>query len=288
MNSFHILFDHGEHSELLDPVYAPYGKLGFPHPPADRPWISSNFVQTIDGIVSLLGDDSSGCDIAQSAEDRWLMDLLRAHADALIIGLGTLEAERRLERPRPRGPVFRIMDDALRQLRAKLHRGPERNVFVTTGRNLKLDNYAVFDGDKVEPYVVTTEEGAQDLQSQLSSHPEVKVVAAGRGTVDLSLAMRQLRQQFGWKYLLCEGGPSLYGNMLRDGLIDEQFLTVAPYMAGQWAPGYVGSAPTEALRPTLVGGPGFAKDEMVRWEWLSCRKVGDHQFHRFRRREERH
>ena len=90
MHDFQIFFDHGEHSDLLDPVYSPYGKLGFPAAPADRPWVYANFVQTLDGIVSLLGVNASGADIAQSEEDRWLMDLLRAHADAVVMGLGTL------------------------------------------------------------------------------------------------------------------------------------------------------------------------------------------------------
>src|SRR5678809_1462529 len=79
MRDFQILFDHGERSDLLDPVYSPYGKLGFPSPPTDRPWVYANFVQSLDGIVSFLGENASGSDIAQSEEDRWLMDLLRAH-----------------------------------------------------------------------------------------------------------------------------------------------------------------------------------------------------------------
>src|SRR3569832_2300330 len=103
MRDFQILFDHGEHSALLDPVYSSYGRLGFPGPPPDRPRTYANFVQTVDGIASLLGPDPSGGDIAQSAEDRWLMDLLRAHADAVLLGMGTLKAARRLGRPRPRG-----------------------------------------------------------------------------------------------------------------------------------------------------------------------------------------
>lgn len=288
MHSFQILFDHAEHSELLDPVYAPYGKLGFPNPPTNRPWVFANFVQTIDGIVSLLGPDPSGSDIAQSAEDRWLMDLLRAHADAVMMGFSTLATETRLSRPRPRGPVFRIMDDTIRQLRAKLHRGPERNVFVTRAQELNYADYAVFDsGGKVETYIVTTEQGASMLQRFNDTHAHVHVVAAGAGdSVDLPLAMRLLRERYGWKYVLCEGGPTLYGSMLRQDLIDEKFLTVAPFEAGELVPTDLSMQPNgeRSVRPTLLPREGFAKDEMPAWEWLSCRKVGDHQFHRFRRR----
>ena len=88
MRDFEVLFDHGEEPELRDPVMDVYGKLGFPVPVAGRPWVYANFVQTMDGIVSLLGDEAGGADIAESAEDRWLMDLLRAHADASTAGDG--------------------------------------------------------------------------------------------------------------------------------------------------------------------------------------------------------
>lgn len=286
MHDFQILFDHGEHSELLDPVYSRYGKLGFPHPPQDRPWIYVNFVQSLDGLVSLLGPDASGGDISQSEEDRWLMDLLRAHADGILLGLGTLVTETRLGRPRPRGPIFRIADPVLRQLRDKLHRGPERNIFVTGATRLRFEDFAVFDGEKVETYVVTTAPGAELLEAQRSTtHPHVNIVVAGEGSlVDLPLALTVLRESFGFKRLLCEGGPGLYSNLLRQGLIDEKFLTVAPFEAGQQVPALSRVPNENFIRPTIFPGEGFDKEHMVRWEWLSCRKVGDHQFHRFRRR----
>ena len=156
MRDFQVLFDHGESAEFPDPAFAPYGEIGFPPAPADRPWIFANFVQTLDGIVSLLGAESSGSDISQSPEDRWLMDLLRAHADAVLIGMGTLRAETALGRPGPRGPVFRIADPAVRQLRERLQRGPERNILLTGSDDIQLDCYAAFDGNKVESFLLTT------------------------------------------------------------------------------------------------------------------------------------
>ncbi len=284
MRDFQVLFDHGEHSELLDPIYSPYGKLGFPQPPKDRPWVFANFVQTVDGIASLLGPDPSGGDIAQSAEDRWLMDLLRAHAHGILIGMNTLKTEQRAGRPRPRGPVFRIVEPNLQQLRQKLHRGPERNIFVSGRGDFNLDDYAAFDGDRVEPILVLTEDAARALAPQFKTHPIVKTIVAGRGTlVDLETALRKLRSDFGVTHLLCEGGPALYGGMLRAGLIDEKFLTVAPFEAGQLVPRTQREEGRPELRPTVFGGEGFIKDEMVRWQWISCRRVENHQFNRYRR-----
>ncbi len=288
MRDFQILFDHAERSDLLDPVYSPYGKLGFPHPPDDRPWIYANFVQTLDGIVSLLGENASGSDIAQSEEDRWLMDLLRAHADAVLIGVGTLSMEKELGRPRPRGPVFRIVEPTLLQLRAKLRRGRERNVIVSGSGNLQLSDYAVFDGDRVDATIVTTKAGADRLLAQASKFPHLDILAAGEGPeVDLTVAVKELRRRFGIKYLLCEGGPRLYGSMLRSGLIDEKFLTISPLDVGQELPTDQAAVKwtQPAVRPTIFSGQGFTKEKAIRWRWLSCRKVGDLQFNRYRRAE---
>src|SRR5262249_47231117 len=88
--NFEVLFDEGEPSSLSDPAFAPSGKLGFPPPPADRPWTFANFVQSMDGVASFGGKHATGGDLAQSEQDQWLMDLLRAHADAIILGLNTL------------------------------------------------------------------------------------------------------------------------------------------------------------------------------------------------------
>jgi riboflavin biosynthesis pyrimidine reductase len=289
MRNFQVLFDQGEHSELLDPAMAMYGRLGFPSPIAGRPWVYANFVQTLDGIVSLLGDDAGGADISEAPEDRWLMDLLRAHADAVIVGMGTLREEQRMARPRPRGPVFRIMDAGLQQLRAKLRRGRERNVLVTARANFQMSDYAVFDGDHVDVTVLTTQEGARRLEAQRgsaqntprNSYSRVDIIGveADKGKsegIDLRQAVAILQERYGLRYLLCEGGPSLYSGMIAAKLIDEKFVTVSPMEVGRLS----ASGP----RPTVLPELGFSKEEAVRWHWLSCRKVGDYQFHRFRRK----
>ncbi|HVJ04984.1 MAG TPA: RibD family protein [Candidatus Saccharimonadales bacterium] len=281
MRDFQVLFDHGERSELLDPGMALYGKLGFPAH-GEKPWIYANFVQTLDGIVSLLGDEAGGADISESAEDRWLMDLLRAHADAVMLGMGTLREEQRMGRPRPRGPVFRIMDTGMQQLRTTLRRGRERNVLVTARADFQMSDYAVFDGEFVDVTLVTTHEGARRLGPQLEAHPRVDVIAvddveSSRGEgLDLRKAVAELQQRYGIKHLLCEGGPTLYSGMLQAGLIDEKFVTVSPMEVGQLC--------AQGVRPTVLPNVGFSKEDAVRWEWLSCRKVGDYQFHRFRRK----
>src|SRR5689334_12629056 len=118
LRSFEVLFDRSEPATVQSEAYARYGApgLAFPGPPGERPWTYSNFVQSLDGIVSLKGDHATGADLSKSAEDRWLMDLLRAHADAIILGVNTLVEE--THAVGGRGPVYRIEAPEVRALRS--------------------------------------------------------------------------------------------------------------------------------------------------------------------------
>jgi len=287
---FEVLFDHGEPSPVPDASLAGYGDLGFPPPPADRPWIYTNFVQSLDGIVSLLGKHASGGEIAQSSADRWLMDLLRAHADGVLMGMNTLREEMRLRGPESRGIVFQVVEPELLRLRETLGKGRQRNIFVTRGRDLELSQCKVFDGDAVDAVVITSPHGASRLCAH-GTHPHVTVIAAGEGDqLDLPAAIRQLRTRLGVEHLLCEGGPMLYGTLARADLVDEKFVTVAPVEVGQAVPPEQERLANEQgvgrlIRPNVFGGPGFTRETMTRWAWLSCRKHGDNQFNRYRRKQ---
>ena len=295
MRNFEILFDHAESSSFDDAAYERYGKFGFPALPSDRPWIYSNFVQSLDGIASFKGLHATGGDISQMPEDRWLMDFLRAHADAVLLGINTLIDETQLSANR--GPIYAIEDPDLRHLRHKLRRGlnhtdaPDtgKNIFVTGAAALNLSDFRVFDPGPVETFIITTTLGARRL-AEKSSHPHVKVIVSGEGEfVDLAQAMRALRQHHGIERLLCEGGPTLYGYMSRAGLIDEKFLTISPMEIGLFVPREQEPADAERNnppkeRPTTFMAPGFIKENAPWWQWLSCRRIADHQFNRYRRR----
>jgi len=288
VRDFQILFDDAEPSALSHPGYAPYGNLGFPAPHADRPWTFANFVQSIDGVASFKGKHAAGSDISQSAEDRWLMDLLRAHADAILLGVNTL-VEETLSWPElnaGRGAVYRIEEEPLRDLRARLGRAAEKVIFVTASAAIDPRAYRVFDGDAMQAFVLTTAAGAARLKGR---DPRTEVIVAGDDkTINLVHAMQLLRKQHGIRYLLCEGGPTLYGSLARAGLIDEKFVTVSPVELGLIAPEQEVLPTAKAggmanLRPTTFMFPGFSKENAPWYRWMSCRRVGDHQFNRYRR-----
>ncbi|HKD81292.1 MAG TPA: dihydrofolate reductase family protein [Candidatus Angelobacter sp.] len=296
MRDFQTLFDDAEPSPIDHPAYAPYGRLGFPEPHADRPWTWANFVQSIDGVASFKGRHASGADISQSPEDRWLMDLLRAHADAIIMGVNTL-TEETLSWPQlnnGRGPVYRIEDPIARDLRARLGRGTEKVIFVTASAMIDPGAYRVFDGDQMQAFILTTAAGAARLKS---TAPHVQMIVAGKGrAIDLPHAVHKLRTEMNIRYLLCEGGPTLYGSMTRAGLIDEKFVTVSPVEIGLFAPAEQKPVPTTQapapsaggsalnLRPTTFMGPGFTSKAAPWYRWMSCHRVGDHQFNRYRKK----
>src|SRR6185437_15360619 len=287
MRNFEVLFDDAEPLSCDDPAYARYGKLAFPPSPSDRPWIYSNFVQSLDGIASFRGRHATGGDISQLPEDRWLMGFLRAHADAILLGINTLMEETQLLGNR--GPVYSIEDAAIRKLRGKLGLGREKNIFVTGAAYLDLHDYRVFESDSVESFIITTSAGARRLADK-ESHGRVNVIVAGEESlVDLAQAIRILRQNHGVDRLLCEGGPTLYGYMSRAGLIDEKFLTIAPLEIGMYVPPEQEPSDAERSnppkeRPTTFMAPGFVKENAPWWQWLSSRRIADYQFNRYRRR----
>src|SRR5262249_51685358 len=241
------------------------------------------------------------------------MDLLRAHADAIIMGVNTL-VEETLSWPRlnnGRGPVYRIEDPMLRDLRGQLGRSAEKVIFVTASAAIDPRAYRVFDGDQMQAFILTTVAGAARLKGK---DPRARVIlAVDDKAVDLPRAIRLLHAEMNLRWLLCEGGPSLYGNMARAGLVDEKFVTVSPREIGLFAPAEEKTAPAEEesaeertapseqqpgpaehgalptkkgiplLRPTTFMSPGFTSEDAPWFRWMSCRRVGDHQFNRYRK-----
>jgi riboflavin biosynthesis pyrimidine reductase len=293
MRRFEVLFDRAEPNTATAPPFDIYGPLGFPEPPPDRPWVYTNFVQSLDGVASLRGRYASGGHISQSEEDRWLMDLLRAHADALMIGMGTLVEEKALGTPGNRGPIFRIVDDSVRALREQLGRGRERNWFVTGAAAIVMNDFKVFDDERIDTGIVSTRKGAARL---VQKNPTLKsdiLIGGDDEEVNFPEVLAFMRRERGVRYLLCEGGPTLNGSLARADLIDERFVTVSPVEIGLQIPveqelseGERAMPPQlrPKFRPTTFGGPGYTKETATWWEWMSCRKVGDHQFNRYRRR----
>jgi len=238
-----------------------YGRLGFA-----TPVLYSNFVSSVDGVVTLGSTPSAGSVISgKYAADRFLMGLLRACADGVIIGAGTMRATPgHLWTP---GHVYPDLATEFTVLRSNLGRSREpKLVVVTASGEIDASHPAVVKG----AMVMTTEAGAKAIGSRLP--PTCEVVTVGKGkTLDMSDALVELRSR-GLKVLLTEGGPHLMGQLLEKGLLDEAFLTISPVMAGR----------DEESRLGMVEGVELLPKRAVWSTLLSARRHGDHLFLRYR------
>jgi riboflavin biosynthesis pyrimidine reductase len=247
------------HSEDTFPLPADlkqvYGSFGFPEPrDRQRPYTSSNFVMSLDGRAAFreLPGQAGGREISRSQEDRWLMDFLRAHHDAQIMGAGTLREE---SGPHGLGWDYAIADARLVEYRKSIGLGPQRVLVVTGSGEINLE-FRLFNSARVEPWIITAPEGEKALRArfQAKGRELVRILSVGEGSiVNLSAAMQLLRQQHGIRTLLCEGGPHLYGEMLKESLIDEDFRTLALQVVGP-------STKLDLERPTAYGQFSYAPE----------------------------
>jgi riboflavin biosynthesis pyrimidine reductase len=236
-----------------------YGPFGFPDAPADRPYITSNFVTGLDGRASFreIRGRAGGKEISRSREDAWMMNFLRAHHDAQLMGANTLREEPGLT---PGGWDYGIDEEELAMYRATVLRLGRQRVIIVSSGDLDL-MLKVFNSQRVEPWILTTEAGSARIAAQLKqlAHPpEVTVVAVGSGErVDFSTACQILRKQYGIRTLLCEGGPAVYSEFLRRQLVDEEFRTISFQVIGE-------STQKGITRPTPYGNISYTP-ELAPW-----------------------
>jgi len=277
---FELLFDDDTQAGTsLPPAFQSVygGDWRIPAAAADRPYTYVNFVTSRDGRVSFNEPGHlSGADVSRfSTHDRWLMGLLRARADAILVGDNTLRLE-----PKHRWTARYIYpEDALAFDALTAAEGRARaplQVFLSLDGDLSPDSVVFTDGD-LRVIVATTRHGAANARSRLERYPDVEVLALGEAGVDVPELMALLRQRDGVQALLCEGGPRVYGSVLAAGSIDEEFLTLSPVVIGN--PPADGRPP----RPGLIEGVAFAPDNPPILRPVSLRRAGDLLFMRSRR-----
>jgi riboflavin biosynthesis pyrimidine reductase len=248
-----------------------YGRLGF-----STPVLYSNFVSSVDGVVTLGSTPSAGSVISgKYAADRFLMALLRACADAVVLGAGTLRATPgHLWTP---AHVYPDLATEFTVLRSNLGRTTEPQlVVVTASGKIDASHPALVRG----AIVMTTEGGAKAIGRRLPKTCEVVTVGNGKN-LDLSDALGELRSR-GLKVLLTEGGPHLVGQLIERGLLDEAFLTISPVVAGRAAEAGRAQGAHSENRLGMVEGVELLPKRGVWSTLLSARRHGDYLFLRYR------
>jgi riboflavin-specific deaminase-like protein len=180
-----------------------------------RPLVLLNMASTVDGRASIGGRSGA---IGNRA-DRVLFHALRGAVDAVMVGAGTVRAER----------YGRMIRDEERR-RRRTERGlPAEPLASIVSASLELPaDLPLLSEPAAHVVILTPSEGSV---GEVAAH--VEYVRAGRGSVcSLATALAELHARFSVRTLLCEGGPRLNHDLLRAGLVDELFLSLAPMLAG--------------------------------------------------------
>jgi len=215
-------------SELFD-AYALRGR--------DATRVRMNFVSSVDGAVTLGGRSGA----LGGATDRALMRVLRAMADVVLVGAGTVRAEGYGD--------LRVRADDVEWRRS---RGLEdQPALAVVSGGLHLDPGDPVFAEAVRRPVIVTTDAAADARGTLFE-PVATVLACGSDAVDLGVMLDAFARR-GWTQVLCEGGPHLFGALLTEGLVDEVCITIAPRFVGGEAGRIVQGAAEGDRRFALAG-----------------------------------
>ena len=222
----------------LDGSGGVYPFLLFGEPKDDRPYTYINMVSTIDGKTVSGGRDETVMDLGSDLDHATMRQIEEA-SDAVMIGAGNLRATRKI----------RFSKRLTRIVVTGSGRVPDRKQFFGEGKAI----------------VATTERGAQYAPK------ETETIVCGENELDLKELMKKLRKEHGIERLLVEGGSELNASLLKQDLVDELFLTVAPKVKlGREV-------------PTYAGGEPLPREAMLKFRLLTARPVGDEIFVRYKR-----
>ncbi len=260
------------------------GDLHFPAAPDRRPYVIGNFVSTLDGVVSFqIEGHSGGSTISGSDQgDRFIMGLLRASVDAVMVGSRTVHdvSSKHLWIPAFTYPQAKAL---YTDFRVNVLHKPQNPLVVIISGSGRLDlDRAIFRTPQVRTVVITTSAGQDELATagatKLGS-VEIYALGATGGSIDPLAILRLLYSQFGVRILLHEGGPTLFGKFLSANVVDELFITLAPQIAGRTTP---------TIRPGLVQGVEFLPETASWFQLLGVKQKAEHLYLRYRRTDTRH
>jgi riboflavin biosynthesis pyrimidine reductase len=218
-----------------------------PSPAHPRPRVVADMVATVDGRAAVQGRSVA---LGHPA-DRALLRELRTAADAILVGSGTLVAER----------YATLLDEEQRARRAGDGRAPHPLV-VTLSRELVLprpSEVPLLDEPGV-PIAVFTYAGDEVAAPAVGAELEVVRIDAGAPLLSSALVALGAR---GVRSVLCEGGPTLLRRLVADGALDDLLMTVSPLLVA-------GDAPTILDGEPLV--------DPARLALRDVHRAGDHVF----------
>jgi riboflavin biosynthesis pyrimidine reductase len=234
------------------------------------PHVFVNFATSRDGRISFSEPGhAGGGDVTNfNPPDQWLMGLIRARADAVMIGDNTLRAETHwLGTPEF---MFPHDGDAFRALRRHEKRSETAlHIILSLSGDLPSEA-AIFRDPNLHVIVATTSSGRDRARELASSRANVEVLDLGKDVVDPKRLIRMLYDDYGASSILCEGGSRVYGSLVAAGQVNEEFLTLCPIV--------IGSSPDRPARPSLIEGVAFSPGATPRTKLVSLRRVNDYLY----------
>ena len=230
-------------------------------PRADRPYLALNFASTADGRIAIGGRSGP---IGNDA-DRELFHELRAQVDAVMVGAATVGTERY-------GRLVRDPDRRERRRAAGLEPDPLA-VVVSARLSLEPDVPLLQDPDSRVVIVTESERELEGVRARVEylrpadAPPTASELRERTAMLTLAPALRALRERYDIRTVLCEGGSVLAGSLLREHLVDELFLSLAPKLSA-------------GTGPTVAGGPPL--DPPAEMRLVSAHEAGGHLFLRYR------
>jgi len=214
-------------------------------PPPGRPWVLANMVTSVDGAIAV--DGRSGG--LGGEPDREMFTAVRSVPDVVLVGAGTARTER-YRRPAP-GPAA--------DLRTRRGQSPAPLLAVVSNSARLPADQPFLTGEGPDPLLFHP--AAADLAGLPGG---VEPVEVGDDAVDLAEVLRELAAR-GARTVLCEGGPTLLGELHAADLVDEYFVTVSPHTVGGDQVGFFAGTPAHvrALRLHRL----LAQDDVVLGTW---------------------
>jgi riboflavin biosynthesis pyrimidine reductase len=218
---------------------------GDPPTASGRPGVRLNMIASVDGATTIAGTSGG----LGGAGDRLVFRALRSVTDVVLVGAGTVRADRY-------GPP--ALPAEVREARTARGQAPLPTIAIVS-RTSRLEwGRPLFSEPTTRPIVITVQDAAAADRARAAEVADV--IVAGETTVDLAAALHELGAR-GALTVLAEGGPSLNRDLSAAGLLDELCLTLSPLLLG-------GSSRHILAGPAASGQPGARPVLGVRGGWL--------------------
>ena len=217
----------------------------------DLPFVYLNIATTADGKIAPANRKFVAF---SSPRDHELLLKLRAGADAVMSGARTVDSV-----------AVNLGPGAAKYRRMRLRKGlAEYNLRVIVSGSASIKPDAEIFKHTFSPIIILVSERASRKRVERLRQLGAEVAVFGKTEIDFGKAFRWLRQQWGVKRLLCEGGGEINAALLRAGLVQEVYQTLCPVIFGG----------NEA--PTLADGEGIEKlADAIQLKMKSIKRYGD-------------